>query len=308
MVSFSTALVAAAASAAPAAAAWANCTREFLTDATSAYMHAQMHGIPSLLTHFLAKNVSYTENDTPGDISTGILSSAIYFDRIHLYYDTTQCGAVAEIIAASADQTATGLPYLIHTRMLFEQGPSAGMTLVQSVVTKPGDWAFNATGYLYYDAMESWPEIPEDQRDTRTAIQAAGDSYFERFSNASVVIPMASACARLEGGSYTARGNFTANTCDGYPSTIHVTNRRYIVDEVFGVVDIFIGFPMLDRSLPKVPMPDSHLFRVEHGKIRYIHTVSQCIHYNCGLNKTTFGQENAYSRSSGFRLSNRRTR
>jgi hypothetical protein len=33
-------------------------------------------------------------------------------------------------------------------------------------------------------------------------------------------------------------------------------------------------------------MPDSHVFRVEGGKIRYIHTVSSCVEAGCGLNGT----------------------
>ena len=29
--------------------------------------------------------------------------------------------------------------------------------------------------------------------------------------------------------------------------------------------------------------PDSHTFRVEHGKIRYVHTITACKIANCGL-------------------------
>lgn len=50
-----------------------------------------------------------------------------------------------------------------------------------------------------------------------------------------------------------------------------------------GVVVIFMGFPGLDRTYPTEPMPDSHMFRVEKGLIRYIHTVSACYSYRCGM-------------------------
>lgn len=74
-------------------------------------------------------------------------------------------------------------------------------------------------------------------------------------------------------------------TAAGLPSTLVVTNRRYVVDQVMGVVDIFLGFPGLDRSQSvNATMPDSHLFRVESGKIRYIHTVSSCVESGCGMN------------------------
>ena len=276
-----------------------NCTREFLAQAADHYVQAQTSGSQKLLGAILAPHAVYKENDTPVEINKSILSQSMKIDRTHRYYDTKLCGGFVEVIAASPNATASNTPYLIHTRFLYENGTADGITLFESVVTKPGDWAFNATGYLHYDGIESWPEIPIDQRDSRATIQAAGDAYFDRFDNTSVVIPMASACARLEGGSYTARGNFSANTCDGYPSTIKVTDRRYIVDEVYGIVDIFEGFPGLDRSVPTVPAPDSHLFRVEHGKIRYIHTVSHCINYNCGLNTTTFGRREITAKLRG---------
>lgn len=53
---------------------------------------------------------------------------------------------------------------------------------MESIVTDAGDWAFNATGYEYWDSLESWAPIPEAERDTRAVIQAAGDAYFNRFA------------------------------------------------------------------------------------------------------------------------------
>jgi hypothetical protein len=47
-----------------------------------------------------------------------------------------------------------------------------------------------------------------------------------------------------------------------------------------------VGFPGLDRSVPEMPMPDSHFFRVEGGQIRYIHTVTTCTNAGCGMNGT----------------------
>jgi len=158
---------------------------------------------------------------------------------------------------------------------------------MESIVTDAGDWAFNATGYEYWDSLESWAPIPEAERDTRAVIQAAGDAYFNRFANINVTVPFGTPCARLEGGAYTGAGNLSANTCNlGLPDSTVVTGRRYVVDEVMGVVDIFLGFPGLDRSQGNAPMPDSHVFRVEKGQIRYIHTVSSCVEYGCGLNGT----------------------
>jgi len=139
----------------------------------------------------------------------------------------------------------------------------------------------------YWDDREDWAEIPQSHRDTREAIQAAGDAYFNRFANANVSVPWGTPCARLEGGAYTGTRNLTANTCDlGLPSNTTVVDRRYVVDQVNGVVVIYLGFPGLDQDSPD-PTPDSHTFRVEGGKIRYIHTLSTCEgHPGCGFNGT----------------------
>lgn len=116
-------------------------------------------------------------------------------------------------------------------------------------MTKPGDWAFNATGYAYWNYREDWSLLPEGERSSRAALKTAADAYFDRFDNASVRVPFGTPCARLEGGAYTGTGNLTGNTCSlGLPDTTVVVGRRYVVDESVGVVDIFLGFPGLDRS------------------------------------------------------------
>ncbi|KAH8899098.1 hypothetical protein GQ53DRAFT_635921 [Thozetella sp. PMI_491] len=264
-----------------AASVSAECSRAFLTNVTEQYLKAQVAGQPNQFT-LLASNVTYLENEIVLPVVNTTLGRPVKIDLSRSYHDLPGCSAFTEFVAA--DPKA---PYIVHTRFIATENK---VSIVDSIVTKPGDWAFNATGYLHWSQFEKWEPIPKEKRDTRTVIKAAGDAYFDRFKNASVVIPFSSACARLEGGSYTARGNFSANTCDGLPSTITVTNRRYVIDEEMGIVDIFLGFPGLDRSVPMRPIPDSHVFRVEEGKIRYIHTVSHCINYNCGLNSTTFGR------------------
>lgn len=111
---------------------------------------------------------------------------------------------------------------------------------------------------LYWNSLENWDPIPEEKRDSREVIQSAGNSYFERFKNESVVVPFGVPCSRLEGGASTAPLNMTGDSCTlaGLPSTLVVTDRRFVVDEIMGVVDIFLGFPGLDRSQGQKPMPD----------------------------------------------------
>ncbi|KAI1504524.1 hypothetical protein F5X99DRAFT_371298 [Biscogniauxia marginata] len=260
------------------AAVSAECTREFLVQATDKYLAAQVEGASGDIATLAAPDVTYTENEVPVDITAGVLSEAIIIDHSRSIHDTVNCATFTEIIAASNPHQ-----YVIGTRMIFDEDNK--ISLMESIVTDEGDWAFNATGYLYWDSQETWDPIPEELRDTREVIQAAGDAYFDRFKNESVVVPFGIPCARLEGGASTAPLNMTGDSCTaaGLPSTLVVTNRRYVVDETMGVVDIYIGFPGLDRSQGQDPMPDSHMFRVESGKIRSIHTVSSCVEAGCGL-------------------------
>ena len=65
---------------------------------------------------------------------------------------------------------------------------------------------------------------------------------------------------------YTGKGAAT-DRCDvGIPSGVKNTNRRYVIDEAKGSVDMFMTFAD--------SLPDSHEFRIEGGKIRYVHTLT----------------------------------
>ncbi|KAI4859991.1 hypothetical protein F4820DRAFT_466187 [Hypoxylon rubiginosum] len=262
------------------ASASAHCTRELLIEATDKYVAAQASGIFDDFVELAAPNVTYTENEVPKAITEGVLTESIKIDHNRSIHDTVQCATFTEIIAASNPHQ-----YVIGTRMIVNDHK---ISLIESIVTDDGDWAFNATGYLYWNSLENWDPIPEDKRDAREVIQASGNAYFERFQNESVVVPFGVPCSRLEGGASTAPLNMTGDSCTlaGLPSTLVVTNRRFVVDEVMGVVDIYLGFPGLDRSQGQTPMPDSHMFRIEEGKIRYIHTVSSCVESGCGFNGT----------------------
>ncbi|KAF2269381.1 hypothetical protein CC78DRAFT_278400 [Lojkania enalia] len=259
----------------------ADCSRAFLKSATDAYVTAQTAGQPSTFSSLTASNLTYKENEKHLDIKTGTLSIPITFDFNRSVHDTVQCATFTELIAATNPH-----PYVIHTRMVFADEKA---TLIESIVTDEGDWLFNATGTLDLVTPEDWSPIPEAEQDSRAVIQAAGDAYFDRFGNTSVNVPWGAPCYRVEGG-LPARGEMDGEDCVMvWPSTIIVPYRRYVVDEEYGTVDIFTGFPGLDRTQGQDPMPDSHLFRVEKGKIKYAHTASACVVNGCGLNGTFGG-------------------
>ncbi|RYC56000.1 hypothetical protein CHU98_g10204, partial [Xylaria longipes] len=188
----------------------------------------------------------------------GILATPVKLDFNRSLHDTVQCATYTEMVSATGAH-----PYVIGTQMHLT--PDGGIVNVSSLVTDTGDWLFNATGTLYWASREPWDVIPEDQRDSREVIQAAADAYADIFDDKSVTVPWGSPCARLEGGAYTGNGS-PSDRCDvGIPNGVKLVNRRYVIDETIGAVDVFIDF---------ATVPDSHEFRVEKGKIRYVHTIT----------------------------------
>jgi hypothetical protein len=224
----------------------------------------------------LASNITYAENNVTMPISTGVLAQPITIDFNRSLHDTTQCATFTELSAATNKH-----PYVIATRMLFTNDK---ITFIESLVTDDGDWAFNAAGELKWTQQEKWDVIPEAKRDTRTVIQAAGDAYLDSWGDGTVKVPYGTPCARLEGGSYTASSvDAKTNTCKmpQFPQPFKITNRRYVIDETVGGVDIFNDFPFIEKTKPD-GTPSGNFIRVENGGIRYIHEDTVCATKNCG--------------------------
>ena len=266
----------AVAAAAFAGNARADCSRKTLDKVADAYVKAQSTGKAAKLR--FAKGASYAENDHAMDAAKGVLAGPLKIDFTRSFYDTTQCAAFTELVAATDPH-----PYVIHTRM--EATPKGEVSKMESVVTDEGDWVFGAAEHLATTRSEKWDEIPKDKRDTRAVIQAAADAYLDNWGDPALPVPHGTPCARLEGRINTGTRNPTGNTCDmgAFPQKLKVTHRRYVIDETIGAVSIFHNFPWLDAGLPVDPgTPASQMFRVEGGKTRYIHEVTICSEPGCG--------------------------
>ncbi len=242
----------------PSAAA--ACTREQLQSVADALVAAQTAGNPALLTAAAAAEVAYTENRNAATLATGILAQALKPDHVRSSLDTTQCATFTEMIVARGSK-----PYVIGVQT-FGSSDAAKPTRIDSIFTSTGDWLFNVTGTLYWSSREAWTPIAAAQQDTRAVIQAAADAYCDIFSNKSAVVPWGKPCARLEGGSYTGRGGPDDSCNVGIPNGVALTQRRYVIDETVGAVDVMMAFGS--------GLPDSHEFRVEGGKLRYVHTMT----------------------------------
>jgi hypothetical protein len=253
----------------------AACSRETLQKLADTYVKAQTAGKAGTVP--LAKGAYYGENDKAMDITKGVLAGPLKVDFTRSFYDTTQCAAFTEVVAATDPH-----PYVIHTRM--EASKDGKVSKMESVVTDAGDWVFGATEHLAGTRAEKWDEIPREKRDTRAAIQAAADAYLDNWGDPQLPVPHGTPCARLEGRINTGTRNPEGQTCTmgAFPQKLKVTNRRYVIDETIGAVAIFHSFPWLDAGIPTDPgTPASQTFRVEGGKNRYIHEVTACTTPNC---------------------------
>jgi hypothetical protein len=234
------------------------CTRDGLQYATNLYLTAQTKGDPSGLP--LAKGLAYIENMQEVDIKGGLIQKPLKIDFHRTLIDTATCQTFSEII--DADKTD---PYVIGTRLRVNHDKIAE---IEILITHKGDWLFNADNYLKYSSSEKWGEIPPGQRDTRTTLVAAANAYLDAFlEKKGDLVPWGYPCERTEGGMRTGKG-LPTDTCEvGVPAGVNIVDRRFIVDPTIGSVQVFCRFSVNG-------VPDSHLFRVQHGKLRYVHTLT----------------------------------
>ncbi|KAF2707302.1 hypothetical protein K504DRAFT_383684 [Pleomassaria siparia CBS 279.74] len=247
----------------------AHCTRPQLAETVDTYLLAQASGQSAdFKAHFDNSTwLGYYENAKKVDINAGVLTKALPITHNRTIYDTIACVTYTEAIVNSTTD-----PYVIGTQLKFANHK---INKVDSVVTRPGDWLFNITGYAYWVTQEDWTEIPVEKQDTRDTIKHAADAYLDLFNAPNTTVPWGTPCVRLEGGLYGDPG--PNGTCQvGVPSGVPITNRRYVVDELFGAVDVMIDFG-------NSKWPDTHEFRIVGGKIRYVHTMTHCGTPNCGV-------------------------
>jgi hypothetical protein len=211
----------------------------------------------------LAAQVKFFENMVEIKKDKGLWNTPLPIAFHRSIIDVDSCRTFTEVII-----TEGGNPYVLGTRLKLENGK---ISEIDSLVTKKGDWLFNADNYLKYSTAEDWRVLNEKERISRQALINAGNAYFDHFSDKSIQPPFGTPCARLEGGIYTTR-NFDdpKASCDiGFPEDkLPIVNRSYVVDVEMGTVNIFCRFGNPPGA------PDSHTFRLVNGKLRYVHTLT----------------------------------
>ncbi len=257
-------------------AAAQGCAREDLQETANDYVAAQETGDPFKM--HMGLWVDYNEQMQNATMSTGVLSKPMKVDFHRDLLDEAQCKTFSEVIIADPAH-----PYVIGT--VVSSGGLGGpgqVSNLQSVVTdKVNGWLFSPANTMKYSKAEDWSPIPAADRESRATLQAAADAYLDLFNNKNAKVPWGTPCARLEGGLYTSKaapGSLNADdSCNvGVPSGVPIVDRTYVIDPTLGAVSVLSHFGSNQ-------VPDFHTFRIEHGKIKYVHTITACKTANCGL-------------------------
>ena len=248
-----------------------SCSREGLQNAVDLYINAQTKGDTSGMP--LAMGLGYMENVAPADINTGIIKKALKIDHKRSLLDTSNCQTFTEAIVTNKAE-----PYVLGTRLRINRDKIAEIEILW---TTTGYWLFDADAYLKYSSEEKWDTIPENRRDTRDTLVAAANAYLDAFLEGKKdLVPWGYPCNRTEGGRGRTGTGIATDSCDpGVPSGVNISNRRFVVDTTIGSVVAFCTFGAGNPNGGS-GAPDTHLFRVENGKLRYVHTLTHLLQSN----------------------------
>lgn len=245
-----------------------SCTRGGLTNAAELYIEAQTKGDKSLLP-LAANGGGYWENAVRFDIETGIINKALEIDHHFSIYDESSCQTFTEVIVTDAEE-----PYVLGTRMRINHDKIAEIEIVW---TTTGYWLFDAEAYLQYSSTEDWGPLAVEKRSSYGELLSAANAYLDAFLEGKIdQVPWGFPCVRVEGGMYTGKGS-PDDSCEvGVPAGVNIANRHFVVDEVTGSVVAFCTFGAGGPNGGS-GSADTHLFRVENGKLRYVHTLTHLL-------------------------------
>ncbi|MGH8259910.1 MAG: hypothetical protein ACREUG_09485 [Steroidobacteraceae bacterium] len=244
-----------------------SCSREGLQHAVDLYLAAQTRGDVSGLP--LAKGLGYYENEKLANIDTGLIRTPMKIDHHRSLLDPTTCQTFTEVIVTNKEK-----PYVLGTRLRVNRDKIAEIGILW---TTKGYWLFNADAYLKWATSENWGRIPASERDTRDTLVHSANAYLDAFLEGKKdLVPWGYPCERTEGGAHTGHQSPKDTCAVGVPSGVNIVNRRFIVDPTIGSVVVFCTF---GAGTPSGPggAADTHLFRIQHGKLRYVHTLTHLL-------------------------------
>ncbi|KAK3388302.1 hypothetical protein B0T20DRAFT_426456 [Sordaria brevicollis] len=217
----------------------------------------------------IADDFVYIENNKPAVIVSGIFNNILKIDFNRTIIDLTTCSTFTEVISSTSFK-----PFVLGAQIHHHPTDKYNSVYkIDTIVSTTGSWFFNASQTLHYALQEAWPVISPARQDTRQFLQKAADAYLDMWHNKSAIdaVPWGTPCARLEGSVYTGKGRPDDSCKVGIPTNNTQppnSDRRYVVDEGMGTVSVLCNFEHLGNA------PDSHLFRLEGGRLRFVHTIT----------------------------------
>ena len=237
-----------------------DCTREVLIAAADAYVAAQGNGTLGDLQKLLTSDYKYQENNKASTVAAGVISTALKIANRRTTADTVACASFTELVST------TPKPYVIGTQ-LRHTADGTQITLIDVIAATTGSLSFNAAKTLGYIQKETWSTIDPSKYDSRELLQNTADAYLDMWTNASAynAVPWGTPCERVEGSSLNSP--CTVGAPKG-GSTSRNSMRRYVIDQSLGSADVQCAFSAVGG------VADSHEFRLENGKLRYVHTIT----------------------------------
>ena len=264
-----------------------SCVRGGLQRAVNLYIEAQTKGDTAGLP--LANGIGYVENMERADIAMGLINTPLKIDHHRSLLDEATCQTFTELIVTDPEK-----PYVLGTRMRINHDKIAEIEIIW---TTTGYWLFNADNYLKYSSTEDWGPIAADERDSRDTLVGAANAYLDAFLEGKIdQVPWGFPCVRVEGGMYTGKDSPTDSCEVGVPSGVNIVNRRFVVDEAIGSVVVYCTFGAGGPNGGS-GAPDTHLFRVENGKLRYVHTLTHLL--QSAFRSAAGGQGQGQSQNQG---------
>jgi hypothetical protein len=258
--------------------AQSSCTREGLTAAADLSIAAQARGYkrPSqghitgsdvLVDLPVGHRMSYVENFDTSPRSP-LLGKPLKIDRHISLLDTARCEIYTEgLVSNKAD------PYALGTRLRLRNNAVAE---IETMWSAPGYRGFDIDGYLKNSSAEDWGAIPEARRDTRATLESAANAYLDALlAGKASVMPWGFPCNRplVPEEALTADGSCQVGVPAG---TVNIENRHFVVDETMGAVAVLCTFGV-DPASGRIRTPDAHLFRIENGKVRFVHALTHLL-------------------------------
>jgi hypothetical protein len=238
----------------------ADCSREVLVAAADKYVAAQTNGQLGDLASILTADYKYQENNKAAQVKTGVLGKALKISHRRTTADIVACASYTELISTSPQ------PYVIGTQ-LRHTPDGANITLIDTIAATTGSLAFNAAQTLSYVEKEEWGPIDQSKWDSRALLQQTADAYLDMWTNASAynTVPWGTPCERVEGSRLNSP--CTAGAPKGGSSQRN-SMRRYVIDQLLGSSNVLCAFSAVGN------VADSHEFRLENGKLRFVHTIT----------------------------------